>query len=50
MNKEIDIMERIKSIRFSNMAFRKILSYKDRKELKERSRYFMIDPDSGEDV
>ena len=50
MNKEVDIMERIKSTRFSNLAFRKILSHKDRMELKERSRYFMIDPDSGEDI
>ena len=50
MDKEIDIVELIKSLRFSNLAFRKILSHKDRMELKERSRYFMIDPDSGEDI
>ena len=50
MDKEIDIIEMIKSRRFFKMAIRKLLSHKDRLDLKERSRYIMIDPDSGEDV
>ena len=50
MDQEIDIIEMIKSRRFYKMAFRKLLSDKERMDLKERSRYIMIDPDSGEDV
>ena len=50
MDKEIDIIEIIKSRRFFKMAMRKLLSDKDRMDLKERSRYILIDPDSGEDV
>ena len=50
MDKEIDIIEMIKSRRFFKMAIRKLLSHKDRLDLKERSRYIMIDPDSDEDV
>ena len=50
MDKEIDIIEMIKSRRFFKMAIHKLLSDKDRMELKERTRYIMIDPDSGEDI
>ena len=50
MDKEIDIIEMIKSRRFFKLAFRKLLSDKDRMDLKERSRYIIIDPDSGEDM
>ena len=50
MDKEIDIIEIIKSRRFFKMAMRKLLSDKDRMDLKERSRYILIDPNSGEDV
>ena len=50
MDKEIDIIEMIKSRRFFKMAIHKLLSDKDRMELKERTRYIMIDPDSSEDI
>ena len=50
MDKEIDIIEMIKSRRFFKMALRKLLSDKERMDLKDRSRYIMIDPDSGEDA
>ena len=49
MDKEINIIDIVKSRRFTNLALRKLLSHKDRMDLKERSRYLMIDPDSGED-
>ena len=49
MDKEINIIDIIKSRRFFTLALRKLLSYKDRMDLKERSRYIIIDPDSGED-
>ena len=45
MDREIDIVEIIKSRRFFHLAIHKLLSYKDRLELKERSRYILIDPD-----
>ena len=48
MDKEIDIIEMIKSSRFFHLALHKLLSHKDRLDLKERSRYIMIDPDSHE--
>ena len=50
MDKEIEIIKMIKKLRFFSMALKKLLSEKDRLELKERSRYIMVDPDSGEDV
>ena len=50
MDKEIDIIEMIKSRRFFKMALRKLLSDKERMDLKDRSRYIMIDPDSDEDA
>ena len=49
MDKEINIIDIVKSRRFTNLALRKLLSHKDRMDLKERSRYLMIDPDSSED-
>ena len=45
LDKEIDIIEMIKQRRFFKMAMRKLFSAKDRMDLKERSRYIMIDPD-----
>ena len=45
MDREIDIVEIIKSRRFFHLAMHKLLSYKDRLELKERSRYILIDPE-----
>ena len=49
MDKEIDIIEMIKSTRFFHLALHKLLSHKDRLDLKERSRYILIDPDAEED-
>ena len=45
MDREIDIVEIIKSRRFFHLAMHKLLSHKDRLELKERSRYILIDPE-----
>ena len=45
MSKETDIVEVIKSRRYFNLALKKLLSTKERMKLKERSRYFCIDPD-----
>ena len=50
MDSEIDIVEIIKSRRYFNMAIRKLLPHKDRMEIKERSRYIMVDPDSDKEV
>ena len=51
MDKEIDIIEMIKSRRFFKLAFRELLPAAKRMELKEKSRYLMIDPDTdGEDM
>ena len=44
--KEINIIEIVKSRRFFNQALKFLLSKKKRMELKERSRYISIDPDS----
>ena len=44
--KEINIIEIVKSRRFFNQALKLLLSKKKRMELKERSRYISIDPDS----
>ena len=49
MDKEIDIVELIKSRRFLKMAIRKLLSDRVRMELKQRSRYQCIDPDKQDD-
>ena len=46
MDKEIDIIEMIKSRRFFKLAFRELLPAKKRMELKEKSRYIMVDPDN----
>ena len=48
MDGEIDILEIVKSLRFTKMAIGKLLSHKDRMDIKERTRYIMIDPDSDE--
>ena len=45
---EVDIIEIIKSRRFFHMAFRHLLSRKERMRLKELSRYYTIDPDVDE--
>ena len=51
MNKEIDIIEMIKSRRFFKLAFRELLPASKRMELKEKSRYLMVDPDTdGDDM
>ena len=51
MDKEIDIIEMIKSRRFFKLAFRELLPAAKRMELKEKSRYLMVDPDTdGEDM
>ena len=48
MDKEIDIVEFIKSSRFVKMSLKKLLSERVRMELKQRSRYQFIDPDKEE--
>ena len=50
MDREIDIIEMIKSRRFFHLAIHKLLSHKERVDLKERSRYSLIDPDTEDDV
>ena len=49
MDQEIDIIEIIKSTRFFHLAIRKLLTHKDRLDLKERSRYILIDPDTDKE-
>ena len=48
MEVEIDVVEWIKNRRFINIALKKLLTKKERMEIKERVRYIMIDPDSIE--
>ena len=50
MDREIDIIEMIKSRRFFHLAIRKLLTHKERVDLKERSRYSLIDPDTEDNV
>ena len=45
MSKETDIVEMIKTRRYFNLALRKLLSAPERMKLKEKSRYFCIDPE-----
>ena len=45
LEKEINIIEIIKSRRFSNEAIKYLLSKKQRMKIKERSRYHTVDPD-----
>ena len=49
MNKEIDIIEMVKSRRYFKMALRYLLPAKVRMDLKERSRYISVDPDTLSD-
>lgn len=44
MNKETDIIELIKTNRYFQQAFKKLLSHDKRQSLKEKSRYLIIDP------
>ena len=46
MDHEIDIVEIIKSMRFFKMALRKLLSQKERMDVKLCTRYQCINPDS----
>ena len=45
MDKEINIIEIIKSLRYLKNSIHLLIPKKKRFELKERSRYFCIDPD-----
>ena len=45
MEKEIDIIELIKSRRFFKLALKHLLTKEMRMQLKERSRYLLIDPE-----
>ena len=47
MNEEIDIIEMIKTRRYLKLALRELLPHKVRMDLKQRSRYLLIDPDKG---
>ena len=48
MDREVDIIELIKSSRFIKIALKHLLTNKKRMELKERSRYLCINPDHEE--
>ena len=43
---EVDIIEMIKTGRYVKMALRNLLASDVRMDLKQRSRYIMIDPDA----
>ena len=47
MNQEIDIIEMIKTRRYLKLCLRELLPQKVRMDLKQRSRYLLIDPDQG---
>ena len=49
MNQEIDIIEMIKSRRYFKLALRELLPSKVRMDLKQRSRYLLIDPDKEQE-
>ena len=46
MDAETDVVEWIKNRRFFTIALKKLLSKKERMEIKEHVRYRMIDPES----
>lgn len=50
MDREIDVVENVKMRSFSKMALAKLLSDKDRMEMKECSRYLSIDPDEKKPI
>ena len=50
MDKEINIIEIIKSLRYLKDAVHLIIPKKKRFELKERSRYYCIDPDALDSI
>ena len=45
LNKEINIIEIVKSWRYFNKALNHLLPEKQRLDFKERTRYFTINPD-----
>ena len=49
LNKEINIIEMVKSWRYFERAIRFLLPLKQRLDFKERSRYIAIDPDQDEE-
>ena len=48
MNTETDIIEIMKKLRYFKLALRKLLSQDERMLLKERSRYFSVDPSNND--
>ena len=50
MDKEINIIEIIKSLRYLKNSIHLLIPKKKRFELKERSRYLCIDPDDKEQI
>ena len=45
MDEEINIVEIIKSLRYFNMALRLLLTKSQQSEIKEKSRFIIINPD-----
>ena len=50
MDKEINIIEIIKSLRYLKDAVHLLIPKMKRFELKERSRYYCIDPDASDSI
>ena len=49
LDKEINIIDIVKSWRYFDSAIRFLLDERKRLDLKERSRYLMVDPDPDEE-
>ena len=49
MEQELCIIEFIKKQRYLSKAIKRLLSPKERLELKEKTRYFVIDPEKDSD-
>ena len=49
LDKEVNIIEIVKSWRYFDSAFRFLLDERKRLDLKERSRYLVVDPDPDEE-
>ena len=50
LEKEIDVLELVKSMRFFRMAIKRLLSKDEISKLKERSQFFTIDPDDEGEI
>ena len=50
LEKEIDVLELVKSMRFFRMAIKRLLSKDEISKLKERSQFFTINPDDEGEI